>query len=779
MKEKDKHNIVRQLLKEKDSIPELKIELSKLYKPGYYNILLYMHLGDDFFRAAMKDDLEKLYGSIHFIIKPSDEILMKLWDIDCYTIFDVDKFLDNYIINKTNISKYVFDYYRCACLENTISCEPNPNEVFILFPLRCNYNTYVRALGRPTTIVNWLNAGANILKKSKINIEKLKYPVISETLQNKLDSKNLDINKIVLFAPETRSDDLLDIRFWNQLATNIENLGYTIVENVTYNENHIKGAINLNLTLEELVCLGMNCKSVFSIRSGLCDLLIGKRNNLYIFYSEERFKEIYHRFGLKNIYDYRKKAQPREIVLSNNMNLYLEWNGVNIFKDIKTEYLPDSIQTKEKFIEKIFSIKNDKKSHKVIKLCGIKIKFKYDKKALKLASIQKNYKMISKKLKMAKRKINVIFLVYQNSKWKTQSLYDMLANDPNFNVKILLTIADFQIFYTHNERIKILEKNYAFFKSRNMDVEYAWNLNSNRPISLEKWNPDIVFYQAPYSFDPLQHLFKVSEQSLCCYLPYYINQTEDFTLMNTQYWHKCLYRWYVLDEYWQNVSTNLLGGDPYKRIKPVGHTMLDCYNNEIQHPQESKHYVIYAAHWSVGQEDGLSTFLETGPFMLEYARKHPEINWVFTYHPSLTFNIVDRGYMSKEEILGYYDEWRKIAYVHDEGDYIDLFKNSDLLISDCGSFRVEYFPTGKPYIYLISNNSKRYKDGSFLDKICKYYYKTYNIEQLEKNLNMLLINKEDPLKKAREENVNSLPFLKTNAAKNIVDDLYKILNLHK
>ena len=133
--------------------------------------------------------------------------------------------------------------------------------------------------------------------------------------------------------------------------------------------------------------------------------------------------------------------------------------------------------------------------------------------------------------------------------------------------------------------------------------------------------------------------------------------------------------------------------------------------------------------------------------------------------------------MTRDEIENYYNEWKKIAYVHDKGDYMDLFRNSELLISDCGSFRIEYFPTGKPYVYLISSSPQRLKDGSFLEKICKYYYKSYNTQDLQNILDMLLVDKKDPLKTERENSVRNSSFFKNNSSQNILADMYQFLNI--
>ena len=52
--------------------------------------------------------------------------------------------------------------------------------------------------------------------------------------------------------------------------------------------------------------------------------------------------------------------------------------------------------------------------------------------------IDKNRKKVLKKLKN-KTKLNVIFYVYDESKWKSQSVYDLMEQDERFNPLIVVT----------------------------------------------------------------------------------------------------------------------------------------------------------------------------------------------------------------------------------------------------------------------------------------------------------------------------------------------------
>ena len=76
--------------------------------------------------------------------------------------------------------------------------------------------------------------------------------------------------------------------------------------------------------------------------------------------------------------------------------------------------------------------------------------------------------------------------------------------------------------------------------------------------------------------------------------------------------------------------------------------------------------------------------------------------------------------MSEKEVEDYYANWQKIGNVIESGNYFELFAESDLMITDCGSFLVEYFLTQKPLIHLLRKDAR--EQSSLNERILKYYY---------------------------------------------------------
>ncbi len=361
-------------------------------------------------------------------------------------------------------------------------------------------------------------------------------------------------------------------------------------------------------------------------------------------------------------------------------------------------------------------------------------------------------KLLSKlKEKLGHEKIKVVFYVSENAKWGYQSLFELMLTSSIFEPKVVL----------YNN----LEENTIFFTSQGINTEYAYI--ENKHISLKKFNPDIVFYEQPWEVPSINKPYKVSKFALCVYVPYGIANNPN-ALKNCSFFISTL---------WKNFIAHDCMIEPYSKIvqnakeifEVTGHPKLDVYNN-YQEVQHTKQTIIYAPHFSVLKSMlGFSTFEWSGRFMLEFAKSHQEINWIFKPHPRLKKHFVDIGYMNTQEINSYFAEWEKIGKVYLNGNYFDLFKNSDGVITDCGSFLIEYFFTKKPLLHLISSHSAPH---SRLNRIVSdNYYKIHNKTSLETYLNEIIIKKNDFMKTQRINECNKIFGTNFNSAKRIYDYL--------
>jgi CDP-glycerol glycerophosphotransferase (TagB/SpsB family) len=211
----------------------------------------------------------------------------------------------------------------------------------------------------------------------------------------------------------------------------------------------------------------------------------------------------------------------------------------------------------------------------------------------------------------------------------------------------------------------------------------------------------------------------------------------------------------------------------------VGSAKLDNYKN-IEVQKSNRKTVIYSPHHSIEKYSihKMGTFVQNGDFILEFAKKHPEIYWIFRPHPSLPDRLLKIGVKTKEEIEKYYCDWEQLGRISTGADnYYKDFKESDCLITDCISFLSEYLPTKNPVLHLISDK-QAHPFNDMLQKIIDAYYKINNNEEFEKIFNEVIIEGNDYLKEKRIENIKYLMIdeNKTTAQK-IVEYIEKELRI--
>lgn len=341
MTEIEKRMQISKYLKIQDSLPSLNEKLKQYSKSGRYNLFLYMHIGDDFQRICIKDEFEEQYGGgIHFIIQPNEEFLMKLFGITDYSVFNLKEFI------ATNLSfsiedSVIKDFFIQSIVENSVSPYPNRNEPFIISANNeIQFDEYIKNGFPVTNSWQYIKACLGIMSNNEIKLSSIAYPtMVSESLQKKIENI-APIDKIVFFLPEEKSNEQLSKKIWNTMAKNLVADGFFVIENITSQENHVEGALDLNLSLWELLELAMCCKAVFSLRSGFCDILAAKGKNLYVLWSEMQYRISGEWFGFNNLYD--GESLPSDIILSRTHKPSLSFNNKNILCGITRFSIPNT-----------------------------------------------------------------------------------------------------------------------------------------------------------------------------------------------------------------------------------------------------------------------------------------------------------------------------------------------------------------------------------------------------------------------------------------------------
>lgn len=395
------------------------------------------------------------------------------------------------------------------------------------------------------------------------------------------------------------------------------------------------------------------------------------------------------------------------------------------------------------------------------------------------------YRKSLKRLRAAyeTRKLRVAFIVSELPKWKGQSVYDLMKESLAYEpfMAVIPSGAELECLDSSGVERAVRQK-VDYFKDRHMSVVSAWDALRHRVVDVQKIDVDILFYQQPWDTLGALAPHRVSSRALTFYFSYYMLNNLNLKLEVGEEFHRTIYGYIVNSAGVARMfrdEQRKLGFAHVPKFLPLGHPMMDNFHL-CQNLIENQGYVIYAPHWTIvyGNHRPLlhySTFLENGSAVLDYARRHPQVKWVFRPHPALRKALMSSGAMSKIQIDNYYQAWEQIGIGWYSGDYVDLFLSSRALITDCGSFLTEYAATGNPLVRLISKDINVSPHPSLVE-VYASYYQVHDLDELQRTLDAVVLRGEDPIQAQRLKAVTAAGLMGTHAAKNIVDYLDRLLS---
>ena len=383
--------------------------------------------------------------------------------------------------------------------------------------------------------------------------------------------------------------------------------------------------------------------------------------------------------------------------------------------------------------------------------------------------------------------LKVAFLVTENAKWNTQSVYDALEASERFK-PFVITFPKNPQNSSRKQFKKSEQENFSFFKTRNMRVMSGYDLEG-KYLDLQRLAPDIVFYEQPHQTLPDQlWVDAVNQYALTCYVPYGIMSAKIQQLQFNREFHHNIWRLFCESEL-HNEMHRTYSDIGNTNVVTTGHPKLDAYLDctipserfwkQNKKPQRKPKRIIWAPHFSIkNREVAYSTFHKNYKFFLKLAKREKMIDWVVKPHPWLRSAVVKYGLMTALEVKDYFEEWQSLenATLYEEGDYFDLFKTSDAIILDCVSFIAEYMPTGNPMLFLVNKEPPVVGFNEYGTQLLQGLYKAYSIDDIENFVTNIVLNQEDPLKEIRMETCERLiPLSQGGAGKAILAHLEAML----
>lgn len=192
-------------------------------------------------------------------------------------------------------------------------------------------------------------------------------------------------------------------------------------------------------------------------------------------------------------------------------------------------------------------------------------------------------------------------------------------------------------------------------------------------------------------------------------------------------------------------------GDDHVRV--IGHPRFDRLQRELTTPIpdaltrtiNGRKAVLWNAHFSFGPEhsqgSNFSTFDLLGPEIFRFALKHRDrLCLIWRPHPGLWPALLHNNLLAPDDLLVLRDELTANGIVVDESPgHAAAFHASEALISDVGSFLLEYLVTGKPV--LVLRNPEGEPLNTEAEALVTGYEQAYSPPELTRFLDCLLQGK--------------------------------------
>lgn len=367
-----------------------------------------------------------------------------------------------------------------------------------------------------------------------------------------------------------------------------------------------------------------------------------------------------------------------------------------------------------------------------------------------------------------KEKINVAFLVLYDSMWKSDGLFEYLQKDNRFNPFIVSADSPYhpELFRRNNQ--KQLE---VFFKRKGFSFYKGYDFELNRWLDFDSLDPDIVVYPQPnYKGYKGFNIKKLWKRCIFLYIPYCYRQEKSYALHNTLL-KNIAWKMFYPDVFHVNEAQKLQFNKG-TNVVLTGYPLAESLSR-TSHVIHAKKIVIWAPHHSIFPDDTLqySTFLDVYESMVDISKKYKDfIQIVFKPHPSLKRKLYKLNGWGVEKTDRYYSYWADSDNTAlFEGDYIDLFVDSDAMIHDCSSFSGEYLYTQKPVMFLAKPNHERYL--SEFGRMCyEQHYRGSSIGDIESFLERVVLAGVDPMKESRNSFFKK--YLVTPGNKTVATNMY-------
>ena len=299
--------------------------------------------------------------------------------------------------------------------------------------------------------------------------------------------------------------------------------------------------------------------------------------------------------------------------------------------------------------------------------------------------------------------VRLLFIVQAAAAWSSfRSVYRSAVGDPRFAVKVVLSP-----FYHHLSPLAP-----AYEQSRELLAREGVSYITHEYFALEDFRPDVVFLQNPYEDTRPQTLQIPELQAVgarIAYIPYGLEMGGGSWNIDAQFnqqIHQTAWRIFARSERHRRLfGRHCEAGNSHVAV--TGHPKFDAPDESAIHAQwaEKLHghtVLLWTPHFTVGSPPTWSTYTLYRDVILAAVDRHPELSLLIRPHPLFFQSLrqtADLGAKAERELRAHIDAHPRIA-LDENAEPHAAFARSSALMTDVGSFLLEYLPTGKPLLYL-------------------------------------------------------------------------------